>query len=388
MEKRIQHMGPAIPSERTLKIDWDEATRVRKIFSLYLDCGCVSKLKAELDRINWRTPGRSRATGEVGYRPFSRGHLYRILNNPIYIGKISHKGEIYEGQHEAIIDMPLWDSVQLQLQLKSQSKGKRGETTQPPKLLAGLLFDAEGQILIPTYIRKGTRLYQYYVSNDLHLGQRADKDQFRIPALELEQAVTDALSGWLGDEARIVQAAIDCNPEQVLKVAQETVRLLCDISTRHETVRNLVRSVTVHQNRLEIELKDDTESVPRGDRIEVPIRIKRAGMAVRLIVGDNTARPRVDKKLVTLIAKAHRWFEMLESGRCDSMASVARQEKVTSSYVTRVMYLAFLSPDIIQCFVQGKQPPHLSADTLIRMGMPPADWADQWCWLGMKSLPG
>lgn len=377
-----------IPSERTLKIDWDEATRVRKIFSLYLDCGCVSKLKAELDRINWRTPGRSRTTGEAGYRPFSRGHLYRILNNPIYIGKISHKGETYEGQHDAIIDMPLWDAVQLQL--RNQSNGRRSENTQIPKLLAGLLFDAQGQILTPTYTRKGTRLYQYYVSNDLHLGQRIDKDQFRIPAMELEQAVTDALGHWLEDETRIVKSATDRHPGQALKVAKEAAQKLCDLSTRYETLHNLVRSVTVHQDRLVLALQDNpnSESDPGDEHIEVPIRIKRAGMAVRLIVGDNTARPRVDKKLVALIAKAHRWFEMLVSGRYATITAIAGQEGVMSSYVTRVMYLAFLSPDIIQCIVQGKQPPHLSADTLIRMGMPPVDWADQWHWLGMKPLPG
>ena len=369
-----------IPNERTLKIDFDEATRVRKIFSLYLDCGCVSKLKAELDRIDWRTPSRSRKTGQVGGRSFSRGHLYRILGNPIYIGKISHKGEIHEGQHPAIIDMPLWNAVQQQL--CNHTNGTRRKNTQIPKLLVGMLFDAQGQKLTPTYSKKGTRLYQYYVSSDLHQGQRSDKEQFRIPALELEQAVLDAVIHWMGDEARLLNNTTEVKPAQALETAQETVRQLQDGSTQYEALRKLVQHITVHQTRLEIYLNTDTSQ--NGSLIEVPIQIKRLGLAVRLIVGNTAARPRIDKKLLALINKSYRWFELLETGRCESLAAIGKIEGIGSTYVSRVMNLAFLSPDILQIIAQGKQPNHVTADKLVRMGIPPIEWSAQWEWIGMR----
>jgi site-specific DNA recombinase len=51
----------------------------------------------------------------AGGQPFSRGALYALLSNPVYIGEIAHKGARYPGQHEAILDRETWDSVQDQL---------------------------------------------------------------------------------------------------------------------------------------------------------------------------------------------------------------------------------------------------------------------------------
>ncbi|SDH04055.1 recombinase family protein [Propionivibrio dicarboxylicus] len=373
-----------LPSERTLRIDFDEAPRVRTIFSLYLDCGGVTQLKAELDRMGWKTRARSQTNGPAGYRPFSRGHLHRILKNPIYIGKIPHKGAIYPGKHEAIIDSPLWEAVQQQL--ANQANGKRRENTQIPKLLVGLLFDAQDQKLTPTYSKKGTRLYQYYVSADLHQGRHNNADQFRIPALELERTVIDAVVDYLQDEVRIVTMAKSryIRPSETLAKNQLMAERINAQTTRHETLREVVERIIVHSGKLEIVLQP-TESGFQGavESIEVPIQIKRLGTAVRLIVGDTRSRPRIDKTLVALIAKAHRWFDLLSSGHCMSIGALAEREGVSPSYITRVIYLAFLSPEIIQRIAQGKQPVSLSAERLLKKGVPPIDWAEQYRWIGM-----
>ncbi|MDO9313986.1 MAG: hypothetical protein Q7T97_05515, partial [Burkholderiaceae bacterium] len=130
--------------------------------------------------------------------------------------------------------------------------------------------------------------------------------------------------------------------------------------------------------------QDENEHV---HQIEVPVQLKRCGMAVRLIVrpaGESVTRG-VDTKLVSLISKAHDWFERLSSGRCDSVQAIAQQEQiVSSSYVTRVIYLAFLAPDIVQRIVRGAQPVDLTADRLIRMGPLPVAWEDQRVLLGMS----
>ena len=87
---------------------------------------------------------------------------------------------------------------------------------------------------------------------------------------------------------------------------------------------------------------------------------------------------------MALIRKAHRWWGYLESGRCTSVEAIAQQENVTSSYVTWVVYLVFMAPEIIQRIVQGQQPDHLTADSLIRLGATPVTWSKQWAWLGIK----
>ena len=112
-------------------------------------------------------------------------------------------------------------------------------------------------------------------------------------------------------------------------------------------------------------------------------------MAVRLIVrapgetsGSGSARG-PDPKLVVLMARAHDWLNRLTSGRCDSVEAIAREVKVTGSYVTRVLYLAFLAPDIVHRIVRGEHSPELTADRLMRMLPLPSAWDEQRKLLGL-----
>jgi DNA invertase Pin-like site-specific DNA recombinase len=103
-------MGGPVPlgydlGDRELLINPTEAELVRQIFALYLERGSVRALKAELDRMGIRSKIRRHRNGRVtGGGPFSRGHLYRLLANPFYIGKLPHKGKLHDGKHEAIVD--------------------------------------------------------------------------------------------------------------------------------------------------------------------------------------------------------------------------------------------------------------------------------------------
>jgi DNA invertase Pin-like site-specific DNA recombinase len=120
-KKKGMWMGGIVPlgydaSERTLVINQAEAETVRGIFALYRELDCVRRLKQEADRLGLRTKRRTTANGtECGGKPFSRGHIYKLLSNPIYVGQIAHKGEFYPGQHPALIDTETWTAVRDQL---------------------------------------------------------------------------------------------------------------------------------------------------------------------------------------------------------------------------------------------------------------------------------
>ena len=117
-------------SERVLVIDPAEAETVRRIFGLYRELGCVRRVKDATDRLELRTKRRTTAHGaERGGAPFSRGHLYRLLSNPIYTGRIAHKGQLYPGQHPALIDEETWTAVRNQL---AANAGARRRNPQPP----------------------------------------------------------------------------------------------------------------------------------------------------------------------------------------------------------------------------------------------------------------
>jgi site-specific DNA recombinase len=109
-------MGGAVPlgyvsKDKKLVIDPEEAETVRQIYKLYLDIGSVRQLKEHLDQLGCVTKKRLRNDGtSSGGRPFTRGHLYWLLSNPIYAGLISHRGRIADGQHQAIIDRETWEA--------------------------------------------------------------------------------------------------------------------------------------------------------------------------------------------------------------------------------------------------------------------------------------
>ena len=197
-------MGGNIPlgydvEERRLLINTDEAKNVRLIYDYYLKIGSVFELKDYLDKNNIRS--KSRKTGEeikcgISY---SRGALYSILRNPVYIGKTRHKGKIYEGQHEAIIDQFIWDQVQTKLTDKAVNP-RSMRYDKIDVLLKGKIFDCEGNRYSPSFTTKNDKRYRYYTSQNLLQNREHPKHIIaRIPADSFEnmivRAVTDLLKG-------------------------------------------------------------------------------------------------------------------------------------------------------------------------------------------------
>jgi DNA invertase Pin-like site-specific DNA recombinase len=171
-KKKGMWMGGNVPlgydaNERTLVINPAEAETVRCIFDLYRELGCVRWVKEEADRLGLRTKCHTTANGtERGGRPFSRGHLYELLSNPIYTGHIAHKGQLYPGQHPALIDDETWTAVRNQLAANTSDHRRKAKAAEP-SLLAGLLVDARGGRLTPSHAVKNGRRYRYYISTAL-----------------------------------------------------------------------------------------------------------------------------------------------------------------------------------------------------------------------------
>ena len=85
--------------------------------------------------------------------------------------------------------------------------------------------------------------------------------------------------------------------------------------------------------------------------------------------------PRVDCALVKAVVRAHRWRHLLESGEYSSSAELAKSEKVNDSYLSRILRLTLLAPDIIEAILTGRQPTTLQLDELLRPL--PAAWSQQ-----------
>ena len=143
--------------------------------------------------------------GAHGGRSFSRGALYALLQNRFYRGEIGYKGDVYPGEHEAIVDERLWDAVQATLAANRVDRAT-GARTKTPSLLAGMVFDETGERLTPTHaVKKGAR-YRYYVSTSLMTGAGQKRSGRRIPAGDLERTVIDRLRTFFGDPGAVLDA--------------------------------------------------------------------------------------------------------------------------------------------------------------------------------------
>jgi DNA invertase Pin-like site-specific DNA recombinase len=137
-------MGGVVPigyrvENRALHVVEEHADLVRDLFRRYFEIGSVVRLKAVLDQENVRLPKRTNGSGKAtGGGLISRGHLYKILANPIYLGRLTHKGQVYGGLHDSIVDQETWDRVQASLAEHAQRTAGSRQSSDAP--LSGKLL--------------------------------------------------------------------------------------------------------------------------------------------------------------------------------------------------------------------------------------------------------
>lgn len=238
---------------------------VRKIFQRYLDLGCVSALKRDLDRSGITSRVWVSSTGvQHGGASFSRGILYKILRNAIYIGQVSHKGKTHPGQHQGIIDQEIWDAVQFRLE-NGSSRGRGKEMQSAAELLRGKIFDPDGRPYSPTYTKKGALLYRYYISQNL-LQCRPHPDGYlaRLPAKELEEAVLAALHSVF--DGNVLSEIFDCpaHDSYILHITENRAAFLAP-----ETVLACLSKVTLAPKSLQLTVSISELSAAVGQKLKL-----------------------------------------------------------------------------------------------------------------------
>ncbi len=405
-KKRGMWMGGPQPigydvKDRQLTLNEAEAETVRRIFDLYLELGNVRLVEEELRRLGLRTKSYVAQSGrQMGDRTFTRGHLYKLLGNPLYIGKVSHKGERHEGQHEAIVDRNIWDKVQATLGDNTQGKRRRANAKEP-SLVAGLLVDEFGNKLTATHAVKDGKRYRYYTSKPS--AARGSHNQpvsaYRIPASEIEAIVSREIATFLRDASRLTDAlGIEkSKPEVIARARSVGVQLASEIDASlpgslAETMSEIVESVALAQGNVAISLKqrelrarllgrvDEPDEGAAPIEIAIAVQIARYGMANRLVVeGANSSREGgvSDEPLIRAIACGRAWFDELASGKASSFGEIAERVGVTDRYVSRMVDLAFLAPDVVETMLNGDQRGSVSVKSLTVDGSMPSLWGEQ-----------
>jgi DNA invertase Pin-like site-specific DNA recombinase len=402
-KKKGMWMGGNVPlgydaSERTLIVNPADAETVRRIFALYLELGCVRRVKEEADRLGLSTKRSATANGtERGGKSFSRGHLYNLLSNPIYIGEIAHKGQLYPGQHPVLIDTETWTAVRNQLATNASDHRRKAHAAEP-SLLAGVLVDARGERFTPSHAVKKGRRYRYYVSAALITEAGTDRAHgWRLQAQEIEDTVIRVLADALTSPAMVLDrfGTADIPSDQTRKMLDRAARLAAALNRspaqRAKVVRDLIEKVVIEENTIAIRVRrgpllggpvsSSSAENPTDSPIELtaPVAFRRRGVEMRLVlpgVALSNDRSRCDPTLIKAIARGRAWFEELAAGRARSLRELAECNGITRRYVRRLVDLAFLSPELVEAILLGRQPVELTATRLTELDLP-LDWTDQ-----------
>jgi site-specific DNA recombinase len=385
--------------ERKLVLKYKEAQIIKHIFERYLKLGDVRALRNDLEARGFVSVVKvSKKGNRRGGKPFSRGALYHLLSNPIYIGEIRHKSDRHPGQHAAAISRVLWDRVQERLQNQSARTGEPGKTAALPSPLAGKLYDASGETLYVQGAAKGQRRYRYYVSRGLVKGEPQDADQgWRISAPEIERIVTAGVSMMLRERRAIALALEESRLETIplksaLKSAEHWNGWLQTSEKADSALVKLVERVELGREGIRISLKlpirqiedDETSLKQLSLTRDFAIRLKSRGVETRIVLEGDSAPGPVDLPLLKAIARAYRWTTDLLSGRVKSIRELAKAEQMNRRSVQRLLRLGFLSPRLIEAIAEGHQPPDLTVIKLTRRIDLPALWNAQEQLLGLR----
>ena len=335
-------------------VNEQEAETVRHIFNRYLEIGSVYALQRELVEQGLMSKLRTFSTGRTsGGQPFSRGALFHLLRNQIYVGKIVHKDQVFEGAHEGIVDPHLFERVQVRLDAQVRRHGtnakQRGQKAPP----TGKLFDAAGEPMSPAASRgKSGRAYRYYVSASLQQSLRtADPDIVqRLSATEIERAIAEAIRRWslpVDDPFKIVRSA---------HLSDRGLQLMLD--TAH--CANIVTRLTANELIL--------DRTPDGVTIFLPVIFPARGDR-RLVVPTQMRPPQADRVLIAALRRAH---AMLTTER----GLPTMEAAPTSPYDRNILRLALLAPDIQQAILDGRQSYHLNLEALKSIELP-LSWSRQ-----------
>lgn len=411
--KKGMWMGGKVPFgymliNKHLEINPTEAEIVRLIFNKYSACKSERDVCTFLKAGGYCINARKQKNGtELPAKEFTVSKIDYMLRNPIYIGKVVHKGTVYDGQQEAIISKELWERVE------NTRLGNRHGKLKPSRvvrnaLLKGMLECGCGcnASMIPTRTRKKNRTYEYYVS------LKAVKEGYQycelgsIPVGELDKFVLSKIQNILKSPLLLNELLKYLKPDmleigmnellQKTKAPEDFFTYLSQESLR-QILERLISRVIIYKDKLVIRLlplgallleKSQTADLQASEEhsglaelvYHISFSRKRGHMKVIPAEESQTA---VDEILLNALVKAHNWRDKLENSNM-SLRELARKEKVAHVYISKMMKLTYLAPDIIDAIIVGTQPQSLKISDLLKSPIP-ASWSEQRTKYGFSS---
>ena len=226
-----------------------------------------------------------------------------------------------------------------------------------------------------------------------------------LPAAEIETLVVMAVADMLSDSAGLVErlglAQLD-TPQLhhvlvVVRARAEHLRAATNperctiLATLVQRVELGPDAVAIHLDRtalldwLDSGLADTIKSEPSALILSVPVRLKRRGVELKLVLADPQQPIRRDRSLITALARGFGWLEELCTGASASLGAIAERENVSSTLVRRYVDLALLPTDLVEAIVSGQQPIEITSEAFKQAYPLPVRWREQRQGLGLSS---
>jgi site-specific DNA recombinase len=367
--------------DKKLVINANEAEGVRTIFQRYIELGSIGALLSDLRARDVVTKMRTRSDGRTfGGIPFTRGPLAYLLRNRCYVGEVVYKGQVYPGEHQALLDRDLFEAVQRKLGEQRACYASERESSEA--MLLGRIFDDRGNRMTPSHCRKSGTKYRYYTSAALTQGQPELAGSIsRVPAPEIEAVVGAAVRRHLDDDSledtrqmiRAHVARVEVRPGKLAITLAAPV----DAATAPTSAAQFSESGSDQDDARspDILIVPWTKPPPKRRR-DIIVPDEARGVAVRPIRAESRAR------LVAAIARGRLWLSQIETGAVNSVTEIAIREDCSPRHVNMTISLAFLAPSLVKAAVEGRLPRGVGLTRLIDA---PAEWDRQHRILGLAS---
>lgn len=415
-KKKGMWMGGPVPlgyavRDRKLIIVPDEAEIVRGMFKRYLELRSVHLLQRELEEQGVRSRLRHLGDGRMlGGQVLGRGAIAHMLKNPLYVGQVRFQNQLHAGQHDQIVERELFDSAQTALAAQSPGEDARAKR-KIGAMLQGIVFDENSNRLTPNFSKKNGVRYHYYTSAKRLKAASDDLQGIRVPAGDLERLVLVAVADRLRDGTKMQQwGKLHAPASELPKLLTRCSGLGALVGSKtisgEAAAREVIERVQVSKSQVHIRLSasglrknlgltdtafpriDNSQSdvwdrdhdASSLDPLEITIvsHLLRCGKQVKLVLGQDTSEPaRTNPHLINMVVKARLWFDGLASARYLTLRSIASEENCDKSYVSRLLSIAFLAPDIIERILTGEHQATLTPERLRKACPLPVRWEDQ-----------
>lgn len=378
-KKKGMWMGGKVPlgyskEDRKLVIYNEDAQKVQMLFEKYLELKSVPKLMQYLKENEIKTKTD---------KYFSKGQLYHLLANKVYIGKITHKDKIYDGEHEAIICDEIFEEVQ-KLLYENKVDKTCGVKSSSNSLLAGLIYDDLGNKMTPSHSNNHGRRYRYYISRALKNNEETGSVS-KVPAGEVEKFVIETTKEFLQDKEQIQKIISEykiSKQNKLIYIAQN----IQDYS-EPKLIRAIIHRIMVSKNLIkitynEVSIKKVLNALANNQEIVIPdknekltsiiisknIKITQPSRNDNILIlnAKEYDTPEPNPYLVNAIVKSFYYHKQIQAGK--TIEDLQTEEGLKDSkYIRNIMNLKYISPELAKQILNGTQPQELSLQKLINL---------------------